>query len=232
MQNYQTNLFFTTQENGNLAFHVGDNKKNVIQNHTKLAQKHNYKLTHLIHMKQIHSDTIHIVTQEDNFYSPPTCDALLTNIKGIALMVMVADCTPIILRDEMIGVIGVIHAGRAGAFQNIVSKTLLLMQDKFHSHIEDIQVAIGPSIGVCCYEVGQEIYDEAKELKLAYSVKQKGEKFYLDVGKIIDSQLRESGILNTNIQKSNICNCCHKVKYYSYRASQKTGRFAGVVQLL
>lgn len=232
MQNNQTELFFTTKADGNLAFHVGDDKNNVINNHKKLASKHEYNLNSLVHMKQIHSDIVHIVTDDDNFENPPECDALITNKKNIPLMVMVADCTPVIFNDDIKGVIAVAHVGRQGAFKNIVKNTIDTMKQEFSSKIEDIKIELGSSIGVCCYEVGAEIYAEAKELNLEYSIEKKEKSYHLNVLKIINFQLKSSGILQENITSSNECNCCLENKYFSYRANPKTGRFAGVVELI
>ena len=231
MQNNQIKIFFTTNADGNLAFHVGDDRDNVIANHKQLATKHGYNLSSLVHMKQIHSDIVHVVNKDDNFENPPTCDALVTNLKKVPLMVMVADCTPIIFSDDIKKVIAVAHAGRQGAFKNIVKKTIDAMQKEFNSNIDDIQVELGSSIGVCCYEVGSEIYEEVKELNLEYSIEKKDDSYYLDVGKVIQTQLIDAGILNENISTSKECSCCREDKYYSYRANPQTGRFAGVIYL-
>jgi len=232
MQNYQTKFFFTSKFDGNLAFHVHDDKKNVINNHKKLSKKYNYNYTKLIHMKQIHSDIVHIVDAKDNFSNPPECDALLTNKKNIPLMVMVADCTPIILRDEINGVIGVVHAGRQGAFKNILKETIQKMSNTFKCETKNIKVDIGASICQKCYEVGSEIYKEAKNLNLSYSILKKEGSFYLDVNKILLNQLKDLNIKIENINIINECNACHNNKYYSYRVEGKTGRFSGIVELI
>ncbi len=232
MQKYQIKLFFSSKTDGNLAFHVNDAKESVIQNHQVLAQKLGYDFNKLVHMKQIHSDIVHRVTDADNFNNPPTCDALVTNKKHIPLMVMVADCTPVILHDSKNGVIAVAHVGRAGAFKNILKNTLNVMLKYFNTNIKDIYITIGPSIGSCCYEVGSEIVDEVKKLHLTYAIEKKEKKTYLDIAKIIHRQLNEQGISIDHIIESNECNCCKKEKYFSYRASPKTGRFTGVVYLI
>jgi len=78
----------------NLAFHVGDNLEDVDTNHTILAKELDYNKDSLVHMKQIHSDIVHLVDDNDNFTNPQSCDALVTNKKNTPLMVMVADCSP------------------------------------------------------------------------------------------------------------------------------------------
>lgn len=222
---------FTAKKNGNLAFHVGDIEKNVKDNHKILADIMRYNLNSVVHMKQIHSDVVHIVSENDNFENPPTCDALITNKKNIPLMVMVADCSPVILYDSEKSVIAVAHVGRAGAFQNILKNVIDTFVNYYNSNPADINVSVGASIGSCCYEVGEEIYDEAKTLHLEYAVDKKENSFYLNISKIIQSQLFECGISEENIEISQECTCCLKEDYYSYRAEKITGRFAGVVFL-
>ncbi|RLF32439.1 MAG: peptidoglycan editing factor PgeF, partial [Thermoplasmata archaeon] len=234
---------FTTRKIGNLAFHVNNNSQHpksisslsftahVESNHDTLAYALGYKKDSLIHMKQIHSADVHIVNNEDNFHLPRSCDALVTNKKNTPLMVMVADCSPILFYDKKEEVIAVAHAGRQGAFKNIVKNTIKSMACEFNSKAEDIYVSIGASIGPCCYEVGNEIYNEAKELNLEYAIEKQQDNYYLDISKILKKQLLACGIKNKNIEISKECSCCLDDKYFSYRAKAQTGRFAGVILL-
>ena len=233
---------FTTREGGvskapfnsnNLAFHVGDNSEDVIQNHLKLAQKMGYQHSDLVHMQQIHSDKIIIVDPDiHNFENPPECDALITDIANIPLMVMTADCTPVLLFDNVKDVIAVAHAGRAGAVKGIVPKTIEKMCTSFGSNIEDITVVLGPSIHSCCYEVGEKVANEIMENGYGLAIIYENEKYSLDVNTIIHKQLKESGLHKENIEDLNICNACENQDFFSYRADkQKTGRIAGVLML-
>jgi len=222
---------FTTKESQNLAFHVGDNREAVLSHHNNLAKDLNYNPENLVHMKQIHSDIVKIVTSSDNFENPPTCDALITNKKETPLMVMVADCSPILFYDNLKNVIAVAHAGRAGAFKNIIQSVIQVFIGEFHSKPNDINVTIGPSIGACCYEIGEEIYLEAKLLNLAFAIKTREKRYFLDIKKILKKQLLEEGIKEENIEISDICNACKEDTFYSYRVKNKTGRFAGVIFL-
>ena len=121
---------FTTRLNGNtlygnnLAYHVNDDSSNVDKNHNELAQYLKYPIKRLVHMNQVHGDKIINIDKEYNFNEIPTCDALITQEKETPLMVMVADCNPILIYDPKKEVIAAIHAGRAGVFSNILSKTI------------------------------------------------------------------------------------------------------------
>lgn len=221
---------FTTIQSGNLAFHVGDDELHVIKNHALLADELGYDKNSLVHMKQIHSDIVHVITNED-FLTPPTCDALITDKKNTPLMVMVADCSPVLFYDNEKKVVAVAHAGRQGAFKNIVKNVIDSFVNEFKSDIKNIHVSVGASIGVCCYEVGSEIEMQAKKLGLEYAIEQKNGNFYLDVNKILKTQLLTCKVKEENIEFLGECTCCNTDKYFSYRAKKETGRFAGVIFL-
>jgi len=222
---------FTTKKDRNLAFHVNDIESNVILNHRILANDLGYNVNTLVHMKQIHSNDVIVVTKKHDFSHPPTCDALITNKKNIPLMVMVADCAPLLFYDTQKDTIAVAHAGRVGAFKNIVKNVLQTFTEDFKADISDIIVSIGPSIGVCCYEVGNEIYEEAKELDLDFAITVQNERYFLDIRKILKKQLLEAGVAEKNIEISPLCNACNTQDFYSYRVEKETGRFAGVIFL-
>ncbi len=222
---------FTTKKMGNIAFHVNDKKIQVIQNHKTLAKHLSYNVESLVHMKQIHSCEVREVQECDNFSTIPSCDALITDKKNIPLMVMVADCAPVLFYDAQKKVIAVAHAGRAGAFGNIIGATLQSFSSKFNSNISDIYVSIGASIGVCCYEVGEEINTEANAIGLGYAISKQKNTYHLDISKILYRQLIDAGIEKEHIEISQECTSCNREKYFSYRAEKETGRFCGVIMI-
>jgi len=220
-------------QSNNLAFHVGDNKEDVLLNHQHLAKSMGYDHQRVVHMRQIHSDKVIIVDPLlHDFENPPECDALITDQTNIPLMVMTADCTPVLFFDPVNRVIAVAHAGRAGALQGIVSKTIEKMSKHFGTHTEELLIVLGPSIGPCCYEVGETIAQEVTESGYAHAVVHKEGSYMLDVNAIIHRQLQEAGVVKTHIDDLSICNACHHDTYFSYRADhQRTGRFCGVIML-
>jgi YfiH family protein len=239
MQNFPSKLLnkysnilyaFTTKADGNLAFHVGEAKESVIANHKRVSQKLNYELSSLVHMQQIHSNKVKVLSKQEDFFHPPECDALITNEKNRPLMVMVADCTPLLLYDTKKELIAVIHAGRAGAFKNIIARVIEKLQTQFHSNPHDIIISIGASICQECYEVGEDVYKEAHKKKLQYALKKRGKSYFLDIKKILLKQLRESGVLQSNIEVMPHCSKCHPA-FFSYREEKECGRFAGIIML-
>lgn len=215
---------FTDIHDGNLAYHVGDEKTNVNKNREALALKYNYDYKELVSMNQTHGNNIEIITK-DSKKIIDDCDALITNVKDIPLMVMVADCIPILLHDEKKGVIAAIHAGRNSTFLRIVEVVINKMKENFGTNPLDIKAILGPSIQKCCYEVSSELVNIVKTSFGSQFVK----------GRNIDLQGINKAILEENkvekIDVSTICTKCTSKVHYSYRKNPKTGRFAGVIKL-
>ncbi len=215
---------FTDKNDSNLAFHVEDNEINVIKNRKNLALKLGYNYEDLVYMNQIHSANI-IVVDENSPKLVDNCDSIITRSKNLPLMVMVADCIPILMFDSKQGVVAAIHAGRNSTFLEISKKTASFFIEKFSSNPEDIRVILGASIQKCCYEVSDEL---SKIVENSFG-KEFVENNYIDLQGINKKQLNDLGI--KNIEISNICTKCGDKSYFSYRKDKKTGRFAGIIIL-
>ncbi len=215
---------FTEKIDGNLAYHVGDIKENVDRNREALALKFNYEKENLISMNQVHGNNVVIVTKE----SPrliDDCDGLITNDKDLVLMVMVADCIPILLHDEKEGVVAALHAGRNSTFLKISEIAVQKMIKHFKCKSENIKAILGPSIQKCCYEVSPELVSIMENSFGKEFVKGRN----IDLQSINKSILEQNGVKNIKI--SNICTKCSSKEHYSYRKDHKTGRFAGIIRL-
>ncbi|WP_323585961.1 peptidoglycan editing factor PgeF [Aliarcobacter butzleri] len=214
--------FFSDKTDGNLAYHVGDIKENVDKNRQKLALKYDYKNENLCYMNQIHSANVVVVDENSPKYID-NCDALITKTKNLPLMVMVADCIPILMFDEVKGVIVAIHAGRNSTFLKISEITSKKMIEDFSCKTENIKVIMGPSIQKCCYEVNDELKNIVEESF--------GKEFV--IGNNIDLQGINKKLLENlgikNIEISSICTKCSNKPFFSYRKEKNTGRFAGVI---
>lgn len=217
--------FFSDKTDGNLAYHVGDIKENVDKNRQKLALKYDYKNEDLCYMNQIHSANVVVVDENSPKYID-NCDALITKTKNLPLMVMVADCIPILFYDETKGVIAAVHAGRNSTFLEIAKITAQKMIEKFDCKPENINVIMGPSIQKCCYEVSDELL---KIVETSF-----GKEFI--EGKNINLQginkmlLEKLGI--NKIEINPVCTKCSNEPYFSFRKDNKTGRFAGIISII
>ena len=215
---------FTQTSDKNIAYHVTDDKTSVDKARENLSYKYNFPLDNLQYMDQIHSNLVNTISCKTN---PQTCDALVTNKPNTPLMVMVADCIPILFFDLVKKVIGVAHAGRVGTFEKIAVNTINKMQNEYNSHPKDIKVILGPSIQKCCYEVNKQMYQFVKE--------NFGEEFVnnrnIDLQGINKKQLLKAGIKEENINISPICTKCSNKPFFSYRNDKTCGRFAGIIML-
>ena len=220
----QVKYYFSTIEDGNLSYLVDDLKQNVDKNRQTVANIMEYKNEDLVYMNQVHGNNVQIV----DINSPKlieNCDGIITKEKNLPLMVMVADCIPILFFDEIQGVIAAVHAGRNSTFLKIAQITANKMINELGCNANNIKVIFGPSIHSCCYEVSDELLNIVKTSF--------GEKFC--IGKNIDLKginiklLEEVGIRHINV--SNICTKCSNEPFFSFRKNPKTGRFAGIISL-
>ncbi len=221
------NIFstFTDIYDGNLAYHVNDKKEDVDDNRKELAIKYDFDIKNLFYMNQVHGNNVEIITKN----SPrliDNCDGIITNEKNLTLMVMVADCIPILFLDKVNGVIAAVHAGRNSTFQKIVEITAVRMIKEFNCKASNIEVVFGPSIQKCCYEVDNDLVEIVK--------KSFGNEFvngrYIDLQAINKMLLEKVGIVNITI--SNICTKCSNKAFFSYRKNKNCGRFTGLVTIL
>jgi YfiH family protein len=229
---------FSTRSEGNsvfgnnLAYHVNDTKEDVDRNQYALALHLGYSFERLIHMNQVHGDKIVVVNDSTETAETPICDAVMTQDKNRPLMVMVADCIPVLIYDPIHEAIAAVHAGRAGIFTEIIPKSIKKMQKIYGSKAKDLLVVLGPSIHQCCYEVGEEIRDKSVKSGYEYAIRSDKGRYYLDLICIANKQLETCGIEKEHIEESSYCTACNTDIFYSYRAENNScGRFAGVIML-
>jgi len=180
---------------------------------------------------QKHTDKVLVL---DSVLSPRIADAVITNNKGILLVVQVADCVPVLLHDAKKNIIGVVHAGWRGTAASILKKTIETMRERFSSFPIDIKIAIGPSIRWCCYHVGYDVLDSVEKAtgNGEYHIN-RGGAYCLDLASANKYQAVSAGIHEKNIWMSDECTFCHPDKYYSYRyAKGTTGRQGGFIGIL
>jgi len=201
----------------NLGLNTDDDLLNVKENYRRFCEATGIITDDIVFSNQVHGTHIRTVSRGDcgALFIPgkPQADGLITNQPGVALLVFIADCVPILLHDPARNVIGAVHAGWRGTAAGIVSIAVAKMKDDFNCNPGDIHAAIGPSISGCCYEVGEEVADafcEFKECITKYNGKYKA-----DLKECNRIQLANAGV--TYISISDECTCCNNEKYWSHR---------------
>ncbi len=168
----------------------------------------------LISLKQIHSD---VSQYADGSLAGRIGegDALLTDVPGAVVGVRTADCVPILLVDVSKRTVAAVHAGWRGTAQAIAAKTVGALAARFGSDPRDMQAAIGPAIGACCYEVGPEV---ASQFKSLFPERSGGEeRAHLDLPEANRRQLLDAGLPPDQIHLSGLCTACLAGEFFSWR---------------
>ena len=251
LRRYNSILHFVTSRQGgvsrngqaslNLGFGEEPNQENVLKNRERLSSRMGFSLNQLTLAQQKHTNRVTIVTEKEkgsgsltNENRIPETDALLTNTPGICLMVMMADCVPLLVYDPVRNVIGAIHAGWRGTVGKIVLNTLESMYRHFGSRPEDLLVGIGPSIGPCCYAVGPDVIGAVRQqFSFADSLLPVvNDRIHFDLQKANRLLLEEGGILPEHIETLSLCTSCHPELFFSHRAQKaNTGRMGAGIML-
>lgn len=211
----------------NLGDHVGDDPAAVAANRRRLAEGMGLDPSRFVWIEQIHSNTVTVVDGPVDGPVPAT-DATVTMVPGLALTVLVADCVPVLLSDDDAGVIAAVHAGRIGARNGIVARTVAAMVE-LGADPANTHALLGAAAGGDSYEVpGAMAADVEKHLPGSRTVTRKGTPG-IDVRAGLMRQLHGLGVTNINAEPR--CTISEP-EYFSYRREGKTGRQAGVVVLL
>ena len=195
-----------------------DNKKNVNRNLSFVAKRMNIKINKLILMHQTHSSKV-IEIKKKNLKKTIFADAMITDMKDIALGVVTADCVPIIIYDIKNEIIGCIHAGWKGALSGIIKNTVSKI--KTLNSKSNIVASIGPCIGEKSYEVDLLFYkrfiNKSDKNKKYFSKKNKNKKLF-NIRKFVADKLTE---LKVKIDHVNHDTFREKTNFFSYRRSFK-----------
>jgi YfiH family protein len=228
----------------NLGLHVGDDPDTVLKNRERLAETLGIPLDQFTIARQIHSGNVRVIFNEqrgsgstDHEDAVADTDAMVTDTPGICLIVLVADCVPMLFFDPSRRAIGVAHAGWRGTLKSVASNTVRTMEDAFGSSPRNIMVGIGPSIGPCCYRVGPEVISQMEGVfkdENGYILNEsKDGTGYLDLWRTNLEGLLHAGILRKNIEIAGMCTSHEHDLFFSYRNQMgDTGRFAAGIMLL
>jgi YfiH family protein len=226
----------------NCGLHVGDAAEAVIQNREILAGALETSLDRFVFAEQVHSNEVVVLTGADRgkgIFARDNAiqakDGFVSNEKGLVIGALFADCVPLFFYDPIKQVIGLAHAGWRGTVGKISIATCSMMTQAFGSSPEDIHVAIGPSIGVCCYEVDYTVSDAVKEvfmemeietdLQIKVLLERPNGKFSLNLQELNRILLRKAGILSSHIEVTQLCTSCSTNWFFSHRKEGgSTGR--------
>jgi polyphenol oxidase len=226
----------------NLGFHVGDNRESVVTNREIVLNAVGFKPENLVTAEQVHGSGVAIARGCVGHISG--VDALVTDISGLLLLLLFADCVPVYIADPIRRVVAIAHSGWRGTELNVVQATLVKMTAAFGTEPSDCVAAIGPCIGASSYEVSTDVasrffdapfdrIDETVSPVLTYN--KKTEKYSLNLRQMVFIQLVRAGLNDQRVAVSNQCTYTNEKEFFSHRrdgvGGQSTGRMAAIIGL-
>lgn len=227
----------------NLSFTRGDDEAAVRENYHRIAKSIGVKCENMVLSQQTHTTNVRVVTEKDKgkgIVKPldyTDVDGMVTNIHGICLVTLYADCVPLYFVDPVQKAIGLSHSGWRGTVGKIGKETIRKMEEQYGSDPKDILAAVGPSICKDCYEVSEDVILEfQKNFKERYwkdlFYRKENGKYQLDLWKANEIIFKESGILPEHIAVTNVCTHCNSEILYSHRTSgDRRGNLAAFLAL-
>lgn len=230
----------------NFAFTRGDDPLCVMENYRRMAGALEVDMEAMVLSYQTHTANVRKVTGEDagkgllRERDYQDVDGLITNVPGITLVTLYADCVPLYFLDPVHKAVGLSHSGWKGTLKGIGKVTLSEMAKEYSTRPDQVLVCIGPSICKGCYEVGEEV---AKEVRQVFEQRYWGEllekngnkegKYFLDLWRGNELLLLEAGVKQENIQITDICTCCNSEYLFSHRkAGEARGNLGAFLQIL
>jgi polyphenol oxidase len=188
-------------------------------------------------IRQVHGCGIAVVRRGDsNHGARPEADIIINDDAGVAIGVRVADCAPVLLADRSRGAVGAAHAGWRGTMQDVASAAVRAMQETFGSDPADLIVALGPSLGPCCGEMGPEVLEEFRaagrgaDIDRWFTPGPRGRPHF-DLWLANRDQLERAGVPSESIHVARLCTRCRPDVFHSYRAAgPSAGRMLGAVR--
>jgi len=219
----------------NLGLHTGDDLAHVGANRARLLSLAGVRAAWL---EQVHADTV-VLADEVPQGVPVRADASVTSKPGVACLVMVADCLPVLLSDGQGRAVGAAHAGWRGLVAGIVEKSARRVADLANCAPDTLHAYLGPAIGPQAFEVGDEVRDaflaaaepaerEATARAFAPCTGTPG-KHWADLYALARLRLARLGV--TRVTGGDACTVTDRERFYSYRRDRVTGRMAALVWL-
>jgi YfiH family protein len=215
----------------NLGHTVGDELAAVRVNHRRALGALGWRQEDVASAYQVHGARVGVVGPADQGRAHPETDALVTAQAGAVLMLRFADCVPVLFYDRRRRAIGLAHAGWRGLPAGVLPATVRTLGEAFGCRPADLWAGIGPSIGPCCYEVGQEVVEQVRAaVNGSEPFRWENGRLHLDLWAAVRSQLVKVGVGQIEVAK--LCTACHTDDWFSHRAERgKTGRFGVVIGL-
>jgi len=218
----------------NLTTGTGDDPAAVRENLARMCAALGLRRDDLVSPNQRHTANVRRIEEADRGRVYTGYDVFVTDRPEVPLLLRYADCTPVLIYDPVRHAAAVVHSGWRGTVQGATRAAVSALCREYDSRPADLIAGIGPSIGPCCYEVGEEVvdavraaFDRADDLLPAPAGKVRR---HFDLWAANRRWLIEAGV--RRIEVAGMCTACRVDEFYSYRAERgKTGHFGAVIAL-
>lgn len=187
-------------------------------------------------VRQVHGAVVRVVRAATLDEPVPDADAAITATPGLAVTVVAADCVPILLADPATGAVAAIHAGWRGTCARVAGETVAALRREFGVDPSRLVAAIGPSIGACCYEVGDDLlraFEAAGHSSIdraEWFARDAAGRLRLDLWRANADQLVHAGLAPQAVHVGALCTRTHVEVFESFRAEgERAGRMAAIV---
>ncbi|MGN6030189.1 MAG: peptidoglycan editing factor PgeF [Thermomicrobiales bacterium] len=231
---------------GNIGYSGGRDREDAWAMRRQWAEAIGFDIEQMVNVGQVHGNEVIRAYPEDagRGAAPGTevigyADALVTDAPNVFLSTMHADCQPILLVDPARPAVAAVHAGWRGTVADIAGNAVRAMQREFGSDPADLVAYLGPAIGGCCNEVGDEVIDAWKAIAadmgplVELAITKPGAKHHFDVPRANSLLLQRAGVVPEHMEVSPICTKCEVDWWFSHRgqgaAAGRQAAFIGIV---
>ena len=201
----------------NLGYRWGDEPEHVAENRRRVAESAGFAIERLQVTRHVHGTRVWVVG--DATPEPPEFDVLVCDRPGDTLGAFAADCIPIVLADPARRVVAAAHAGWRGTVAGAAANAVRTMVERFGSRAADVRVALGPSIGPCCFEVGGEVVDAFRAAlpPIPGLIVPGPKKDHIDLRVATRALLERVGVHPEHIDDRPPCTRCDAERFFSFR---------------
>jgi YfiH family protein len=199
-----------------------DQRDAVAMNRARVAAALGVAPARLLSLHQLHSAEV-VVAGREGWVERPRADAAVTDVPGMALGVLTADCAPVLLADADAGVVGAAHAGWRGALDGVLEATVAAMR-RLGARPERMRAAVGPTISQRSYEVGPELFEAFRAEEVGYErffVPATGDRLRFDLPGFVLARLRAAGVGEADWIGA--CTYAEPERFFSYRRATHAG---------
>jgi YfiH family protein len=206
----------------NMGVRWGDDRAAVEQNRRLVAAHAGYDPAALVATRHVHGNDVYRVGEP--LPDQAEFDGLVSDRPGAVLGAFAADCIPLVFADPVARVCGAAHAGWRGTVSGVAANVVARMAE-LGSQPANVRVALGPSIGPCCFEVGPEVVDIFREAfgDLPRMVVRGPRRDHIDLRVVSRAVLTRAGVESAHIDDGAPCTMCNPERFFSYRRDGREG---------